>query len=478
MNDSEQKIVDDQESIEGPLDLGKRAFGVGAEVVRDAVDATIMTEVEGAKLIEEAAVKTTKKARKFWHILGPGLVTGAADDDPSGVATYSQTGAQYGFKLLWFAPLTLPLMGAIQEMCARIGLVTGRGLASNIKRFFPRWVLILTAILLLVANTFNIGADLGALAKATQLLTPTWPFWALVIGFTILSLLMQIFISYQKYANVLKYLAVTLIVYIITAFVIKGFPWAEALRNSITPQLDFSKTQIILICGILGTTISPYLFFWQTSQEVEEEILEGDTTIASRQGTTKGEMKKMRLDNWSGMIFSNIVTFFIIAVCAATLFKGGITNIGSAADAAKALEPLAGKYASLLFTIGIFGTGLLGIPVLAGSAAYAISEAFGWKEGLYRRFAQAGAFYGIIILSMGIGLIINFIGLDPIKALIYSAVTNGLVAPVVMILIVLLATNKKVMGEWKSGWLSKTFGWLGTAVMVIAGIATIYSLFT
>jgi Mn2+/Fe2+ NRAMP family transporter len=227
----------------------------------------------------------------------------------------------------------------------------------------------------------------------------------------------------------------------------------------------------------LGTTISPYLFFWQTSQEVEEEILGGDTTIASRQGTTKGQMKKMRLDNWSGMIFSNLVTFFIIAVCAATLFKGGITNIATAADAAKALEPLAGRYASLLFTIGILGTGLLGIPVLAGSAAYAISESFGWKEGLYRRFAQAGAFYGIIILSMGIGLILNFVGLDPIKALIYSAVTNGLVAPVVMILIVLLASNKKVMGDWKSGWLSKTFGWLGTAVMVIAGVATLYSIF-
>jgi NRAMP (natural resistance-associated macrophage protein)-like metal ion transporter len=475
MNNQDER--DTQKEAEGPLDLGKRAFNVGAETIQDAVDATLMTETEGVKLVGQAVQETAKRSRKFWHILGPGLVTGAADDDPSGVATYSQTGAQYGFKLLWFAPLTLPLMGAIQEMCARIGLVTGRGLASNIKRYFPRWVLLVTAALLLLANIFNIGADLGALAKATQLMAPSWPFWALIFGFTALSLLMQIFVSYRSYAGVLKYLAITLVVYIITAFVIKGFPWAEALKNAVIPHLDFSKTQIILICGILGTTISPYLFFWQTSQEVEEQILDGDTTIASRQGADKKSMRRMRLDNWSGMVFSNIVTFFIIAVCAATLFKGGITNIATAADAAKALEPLAGRYASLLFTLGILGTGLLGIPVLAGSAAYAISEAFGWKEGLYRRFAQAGAFYGIIILSMVVGLIINFVGLDPIKALIYSAVGNGLVAPVVMILIVLLASNKKVMGEWKNGWLSKTVGWIATGVMIIAGLATLYSLF-
>ncbi len=466
-NQNDEKISSSSKEPEGVLDLGRHMVEVGAETVKDTVDAT-----------GEAAQKTVKKSRKFWQILGPGLVTGAADDDPSGVATYSQTGAQYGFKLLWFAPLTLPLMGAIQEMCARIGLVTGRGLAANIKKYFPRWVLLITATLLLLANIFNIGADLGALAAATRLMTPTVPFWVLIFGFTALSLLMQIFVSYKKYAGVLKYLAITLVVYIITAFVIKGFPWAEALKSSVIPHLDFSKEQIILICGILGTTISPYLFFWQTSQEVEEEILGGDTTLASRQGTTKNEMRKMRLDNWSGMVFSNIVTFFIIAVCAATLYKGGITNIATAADAAKALEPLAGKYASLLFTIGILGTGLLGIPVLAGSAAYAISEAFGWKEGLYRRFAQASAFYGVIILSMVVGLIINFVGLDPIKALIYSAVGNGLVAPVVMVLIVLLASNKNVMGQWQSGGLSKFFGWLGTAVMIIAGIATIYSLFT
>lgn len=466
-------MADENKLGDGAMELGRRALEVGEETIVEIEKISAETEEK----VKETLKKPIRQTRKFWHILGPGLVTGAADDDPSGVATYSQTGAQYGFKLLWFAPLTLPLMGAIQEMCARIGVVTGRGLAANIKRFFPRWVLLLTAALLLVANTFNIGADLGALAKATQLLAPNWPFWLLVIGFMAVSLLMQIFISYQKYANVLKYLALTLMVYIITAFVIKGFPWAEALRNSVIPQLDFSKEQIILICGILGTTISPYLFFWQTSQEVEEQILGGDTTIASRQGTNKKEVKKMRLDNWTGMIFSNIVTFFIIAVCAATLFKGGITNIATAADAARALEPLAGKYASLLFTLGILGTGLLGIPVLAGSAAYAISEAFGWKEGLYRNIKQAGAFYGIIILSMAVGLVLNFIGLDPIKALIYSAVANGLVAPVVMILIVLLASNTKVMGEWKSGWLSKTFGWLGTIIMIIAGAATIWALF-
>lgn len=477
-NSEKDNLINDQKPVESPIDLGKHAFEVGAEAVKDAVDATVTTEVEGAKLVSDATIQTVKKSKDFWQGLGPGLITGAADDDCSGIQTYSQTGAKYGFGLLWIAPLTFPLMAVVQEMCARIGMVTGRGLASNIRRHFPKWVLFTSTILLFSANTFNVGADLGAMAKATQLLFPSVTFWALVVGFTLLSLALQIFVPYAKYAKYLKYMALVLLVYIITAFTIKDFDWIGALKATVTPHMDFSKEQIILICGILGTTISPYLFFWQTSQEVEEQIMEGDTTIASRQGTDKKAIKKMRTDVWTGMFLSNLVMYFIIAVCAGTLFKAGIFDIESAAQAAAALRPLAGDQAYLLFTIGIIGVGLLGVPVLAGSASYAISESFGWREGLYRKFREALLFYGVIIFSMVVGLAINFIGLDPIKVLIWSAVFNGLVAPVVLVLICLLSNNKKLMGDWVSDPVTKVIGWLATGLMVVAGIATLYSIFS
>jgi len=416
-----------------------------------------------------------KDAKDFWHGLGPGLTTGASDDDPSGIATYSQTGAQYGNQLLWLSTLTFPLMAIVQEMCARLGLVTGRGLAANIRRHYPRWILLLCASLLFFANVFNIGANLGAMAKGTQLLIPSIPFYSLVILFTIVTLLMQIFINYSKYAKYLKYLALVLLAYIITAFAVKDFSWIEALRHGVTPSITFSKEQIFLICGILGTTVSPYLFFWQTSQEVEEEIAEGKITLASRQGTNISAIKKMRLDVWSGMFLSNLVMFFIIAVCAATLYKQGITNIQTASDAAMALRPLAGDKAFWLFAIGIIGTGLLGVPVLAGSSAYAISESFGWREGLSHKLKKASAFYGIIIISMLVGMGINFIGLDPIKALIYSAVINGLVAPVILVLIIKMSSNKKIMGEWANKLHIAFFGWVIAGIMMVAGIATIIS---
>lgn len=448
-----------------------------AQVPIEAVKTTVEVEKEGLKVAEKAAEIPIKKARHFWHGLGPGLTTGAADDDPSGVATYSQQGAKYGFQLLWLSAFTFPLMAVVQEMCARIGLATGRGLAANIKKHFSRKVLFIVAILLLVANSFNIGADLGGMSKATQLLLPGLPFWLLVIAFVIISLALQIFISYQKYAKYLKYMALTLLVYVITAFTIKGFPWGDVLKHAVTPSLSFTKEQFILITGILGTTISPYLFFWETSQEVEEKISEGKTTIQERQEIGPQEIRKMRVDVWTGMFFSNLVMFFIVAVCAAVLFPKGITNIASAADAAAALKPLAGNYASLLFTIGILGTGLLGVPILAGSASYAVSESFGWKEGLNMRLRKAAYFYGIIIISMLIGLVINFIGLDPIKALIYAAVINGLAAPVILVLIVILSSNKSVMGDKTNGKPVKFIGWFATAFMVITGLITIYSLF-
>ncbi|TSA46571.1 divalent metal cation transporter [bacterium] len=418
-----------------------------------------------------------KKARQYWHILGPGLTTGSADDDPSGIATYSQAGSQYGFSLLWLAPLTFPLMALVQEMCARIGLVTGRGLAGNIRAHFSRKVLIFTTILLFAANTFNLGVDLGAMAKATQLLAPRLNFVFLVVAFTALSLVMQIFIPYKNYAKYLKWLAFVLLSYVVSALLIR-LNWHEIIYASVVPTLKFSKDQIILICGILGTTISPYLFFWQTSQEVEEEILKGETTVKMRmEATHKTEIKEMRIDVWSGMFVSNLVMFFIITACAATLYVNGITNINSAADAALALRPLAGEASYLLFAIGILGAGLLAVPVLAGSVSYAISETFKWREGLYWTLKQAHAFYGVIIISMVGGLLVNFVGLDPIKALIYSAVANGIVAPVILVFIVRLSSNRKIMGEWTNRPVVTFWGWVTTGIMVVTAVATIISLF-
>lgn len=458
--------------IKNPVEFGKDALKTGAAefIVAEKVMENVAHEV--------SEVPPLRQAKHFWHGLGPGLITGASDDDPSGIATYSQTGAKYGFQLLWLAAFTFPLMAIVQEMCARIGLQTGRGLAYNIRQYFPRWVLLTVAILVLLANSFNIGADLGALAQATQLLWPAANFSYLIVFFTAFCLLLQIFISYDKYARYLKYLAVLLGVYIITAFVMQGFPWWDVLKHAVVPSVSASKEQIILICGIFGTTISPYLFFWQTSQEVEEKISSGKTqTQITNEEISAKAIRKMRLDVWVGMLFSNLAMFFIIAVCGATLFPAGITNINSAADAAAALRPLAGNYAYILFALGIFGVGLLGVPVLAASASYAISESFGWKEGLYRKFSAAKAFYGVIIFSMLIGLGLNFIGLDPIKALIYAAVANGLVAPVILVLIVLLASKKKVMGSRINHPFTTAMGWIATGVMIIVGIATIYAFF-
>lgn len=439
-----------------------------------ALDKTV---VASADIIETVSSHAhIQKARNFWKNLGPGLTTGAADDDPSGIATYSQAGAQFGFQLLWLAPLTFPLMAIVQEMCARIGLVTGRGLAGNIRLNFPRWVLYTCTLLLFLANTLNIGANLGAMAKASQLLYPSSNFTALLIFFTVICLGLQIFTTYEKYASYLKYLALILVCYIFTTLSIPDLNWYEVLKGALIPTLVFSKEQIFIICGILGTTISPYLFFWQTSQEIEERILEGKTTLKLREGATSKEIGNMRTDVWSGMFLSNLVMFFIIAACGAVLFKNGITNISSAADAAEALRPFAGDSAYLLFALGIIGTGMLAVPVLAGAAAYALAESFNWKQGLYRKLKEANAFYGVIIFSTVIGLGINFSGIDSIKALIYSAIANGLIAPVILILIVLISSNKKIMGDRVNHPIITIIGWVVSVAMIIAGSATLYSL--
>lgn len=438
-----------------------------------ALDATL---VKTAKAVEQTEINTIKKTKRYWNVLGPGLTTGASDDDPSGIATYSQTGAQYGFQLLWLSIITFPLMSVVQEMCARIGIVTGRGLAGNIRSHFSKKVLYACTLMLFAANAFNIGADLGAMAKGVQLLSPQANFNLLVIGFALLCVLLQIYLPYARYAHYLKWLALVLLAYVASALM-AHLDWGNVLRHAVTPSIHWNKDQLLLICAILGTTISPYLFFWQTSQEVENQIMKGKTSIAARQHTNRHQIRAMRLDVWSGMALSNIVMFFIIAACGALLFANGVTNITSAAQAAEALRPFAGDATYWLFAIGIIGTGMLAIPVLAGSSSYAAAESFKWREGLYRKFRQAHAFYGILILSVFVGLSINFLHIDPIKALIYSAVANGIVAPLVLALIVIISSDKKIMGNWVNKPNTTRIGWAVTGIMTVAGLAAIWSFF-
>lgn len=420
--------------------------------------------------------RVTRKTKDYWLMLGPGLTTGASDDDPAGITTYSQAGAQFGFGMLWLSFWTLPLMAFVQEMCARIGLVTGRGLAGNIRVHFSRKILYACTLLLFAANAFNIGADLGAMAKAVQLLNPRLNFYGLVIGFAVVSLLLQVYTPYVRYAKYLKWLALILLSYILSAILAK-LNWHDVTQHLVVPQITWSKDYAFLVCAILGTTISPYLFFWQTSQEVEEQILQGKTTVHSRRHTEKSDVRSMRIDVWSGMLLSNLVMFFIIAACGGILFPHGIHQIHTAAQAAEALRPFAGNATYFLFAIGLIGTGLLAIPVLAGSSSYALAESFGWKEGLYRNIQQAYAFYGVIILSMLVGLGLNFVGIDPIKALIYSAVANGLVAPLILLMIIMISSNKKIMGHWVNHRLVTAIGWIAFTVMSVAGIATIVSFY-
>lgn len=414
--------------------------------------------------------------KKFFKILGPGVVTGAADDDPSGIATYSQTGAQFGYGLLWTALFMLPLQTAIQEACARIGAVTGKGIAAVVKEHFSKKVLYGLVLLVLVANTINIGADIGAMAAAANLVIPV-NFVILTLFFTALVLTLEIFTSYKIYANILKWLCLSLFAYPVTVFIIHA-PWETLLKATFVPHFEFSFQFLFIITGVLGTTISPYMFFWQASEEVEEEkehhLLSGNTT--PRIG--RSFIRNLRIDNFIGMLFSEVGTWAIIVVTATVLNAHGITNIATSADAAKALEPLvqtfpnAGFLAKLLFATGIIGLGLLAVPVLAGSASYALSEAFSWKEGLSLKLKQAHGFYGVITIATLIGLLINFIGIDPIRTLVYAAVINGVVAVPLIFIIALTAKNEKIMNKYKSGLLSNALVWLtfigmGTAVIAM-----------
>ncbi|MBP6866048.1 MAG: divalent metal cation transporter [Candidatus Pacebacteria bacterium] len=416
------------------------------------------------------------RVKEYWKALGPGLTTGAADDDPSGIATYSQVGASHGFSFAWLSLFSFPLMAVVNEMCARIGIVTGIGLAENIKRHYSKTVLYICTFLLVFANVFNIGADLGAMGKATELLFPKAPFPLLVILFAVLSLLLQVFIPYRKYSKYLKYLTFALFTYVLSALTL-AIDWGDVLYHTIIPTMNFGRDEIILVCAVLGTTISPYLFFWQTSVEVEEQIMKGETTEESRRlNVSKKEINDMRLDVWSGALVSNLVMFSIIAVCGAVLFKNGITNIESAEQAALALRPFAGDFSYFLFTLGIIGTGLLAIPVLAGSASYAVSESLKWKEGLYLNFKQAYSFYGVIIAAVLLGIGLNFIGLHPIKTLIYSAVLNGIIAPIMIFFILRISSDANIMSGYKNNRITNIVGWFTFLIMSLVSIFVVVSL--
>lgn len=416
------------------------------------------------------------KFSRLIRILGPGVVTGAADDDPSGIATYSQAGAGYGLGFLWVFPIMYPLLLAVQESCSRIGAVTGRGLASVIKDNYNRKLLFMSVILVVVANVINIGSDLGAMAATTQLFV-NLPYSFLAIMYSILIILLVIFVNYRKYAKILKWLAISLLAYPVTAFLI-GQDWPNLLKNTFLALPKINIDTIYILVGILGTTISPYLFFWDTSEIVEEEILHNRLSKSGKSlKISKKYLRGIRLDNFFGMSLASITAWFIVVVCASVLFKNGVHSIDSATDAARALEPLvqnfpySGFLSKLIFSIGIIGTGLLAIPALAGSAAYAITESLGWKEGLYRKFKKALSFYIIIIAATSIGLLINFIGIDPIKALIFTAVFNGVAAVPLLWMISRVGNNKQIMGEYKNSMISNIFVRISLIIMAAAVIA-------
>lgn len=400
---------------------------------------------------------------------GPGVITGAADDDPSGIATYSIAGAQLGTKLLWTALLTWPLMAAVQMMCARIGKVTGQGLAGNLKQRFPSWLLAVFVMALLAANTINIAADLAGMADAAEMLSGVNAHWFVVI-FALLISWATIRLDYHEMANVLKWLVLVLLAYPITAFVV-GADWNRVARDTLVPSMPHTRDEWSTLVAILGTTISPYLFFWQASEEVEEEKAAGQTTLAKRRGATPEELELRNVDVGIGTFFSNVVMFFIILTTAITLNRHGITHIESSRQAAEALRPLAGRFAATLFTVGIVGVGFLAIPTLAGSAAYAFAETLGWRQGLDRKFKQARAFYALILLSTGVGVGLDFVGINPVKALYWTAVINGLLAPFLLVAILVIASDKKVMQGQPSSRLGWTIVAITTVAMFAAGVA-------
>lgn len=411
--------------------------------------------------------RALNKFIRFWKKLGPGLITGASDDDPSGIATYSQAGAKYGLSTLWTALITFPLMAAIQEMCARIGYVTGKGLTGTLKDHYSKPVLYLMVLFSFPAIIINIGADIAGMGAVGNLLFPSVNAGYFSVGFTVLLLVLIIYLPYRKFASTLKYLCVVLLVYLIVPFLYKQ-DWLAVLKGALIPSVTFDEDFISILVGILGTTISPYLFFWQATMVAEDRKHKRKIIV------DKKIMEEIKQDVDFGMLFSNLVMFFIILTSGTVLFNGGIYRIDTVEQAAMALKPLAGDSAYLLFAIGVLGTGLLAIPVLCGALSYIVTETFGWQRGLDKKFHQAKAFYLIAAVSLLLGLMMNYIGISPIKALIWSAILYGLTAPVMIAIILHIANNKNVMGEFTNGKLSNILGFTALILMSIAAIILIY----
>ncbi len=412
------------------------------------------------------------KASPLAH-LGPGLITGVADDDPSGIATYSQAGAQFGLNMLWTMPLAYPLMAAVQSMCARIGRVTGQGLAANIRDAFPTPVLQSVVGLLVVANTLNIAADIAAMGEAGALVTGLDRRW-MACGFALVTLGLQVFVPYHRYVAYLKWLTLSLLAYVAVLFTVH-VPWAEVALRTVWPQFRLDGPAAAMIVGIFGTTISPYLFFWQASEEVEDLQRDpGGRALRDDPAAAPSELRRIRWDTWSGMLYSDASAYFIILATAVTLYAAGVRDIETAAQAALALKPIAGPFAFLLFTVGLLGVGLIGVPVLAGSAAYGVADAMGWRSGLETRLRDAPGFYGVIIASTLGGLAIQFLPVNPMKALFWSAVINGVVAVPLVAVVVLLARKPSIMGPHLASRALVVMGWITVAVMAAAAVRMLW----
>lgn len=461
-------MPDDNNTRRGAVVVSKGGGGAPGEGREqdENCDAPETASVVPRRRTSGAARREKNPLRRFLKMLGPGLVTGAADDDPSGIGTYTAAGASFGFATLWTAVLTLPMMAVVQYICAKIGMVSGMGLAGVLRRHYPRKLLYPAVLGLLVANTINAGADIGAIAAGLNLLIPVPVVW-MIAPIALLIVTVQLWGSYRLIAGVFKWLTLTLFAYIGAALLAKPH-WGEVLKATFVPQISFSSEYLTTIVAILGTTISPYLFFWQASQEVEEEVNMGRKTLRQRRGASYAELRHAAWDTNVGMFFCNLVFYFVILAAAATLHTTGKTDIQSATDAARALEPLAGSAAKYLFAIGIIGAGFLAVPVLTGSAAYAVAETFGWECSLDDKPREATQFYAVIAASTLAGMLINYAGINPIKALFWTAVINGLVSPPLLVIIMLVSNNRRVMGNKANGPGTNVMGWAATAFMFAA----------
>lgn len=455
-----------------PLVFTSKLIKWGLVGTVQAVDGTIQITEDEVEKARKFLAHPWTRTKLYWKSLGPGLITGASDDDPSGIATYSSVGAKFGLGLLWMALWLLPMMMAIQEACARIGIVTNKGLTGVLLTHYKKYIVGSIVLLLVVANIANIGADIGAMAASVQMLVKV-DFIVAAVGFAILMIILEIWVPYEKYFQILKWLSLVLFVYIVTVIIINP-DWLLIGKALLSPKFVFSKEYVFAMVAFFGTTITPYLFFWQTSEEVEDGKKEPGTAMdLKKPAKIRRRMIVMRNDVKTGMIFSNLVTVFIIVTTASVLFQNGITNIETAEQAAKALQPLAGNYAYLLFAFGIIGMGFMAVPILAGACAYALCELFGWKEGLGYKFTKAKGFYIIITLSVLVGLLINFAGINPITALYYAAWLNGAIALPLMAVIMVIGGSKKIMGTSTHPFWVRIFGWLAVAAMGAGLSATI-----